>query len=106
MKPFTIDEKKVFGVLVGELGANEATKLTPAWKHFEKEYLEGFDPLDHFNEIIKGLSDNEDRQNIIEATVKNNPSWSSDDGIWFDYLWIESHKPEILRAVLEVLEGE
>jgi hypothetical protein len=99
MKPFNIDDKKVFAGLMGELGANEATKLTPAWKHFEKNYLDELDPITKFNEILKGLSDEQKIKVGIKIDCKIGNQITN-------YLWIESHKPEILRAVLEVMEGE
>ena len=58
--------------------------------------------LDHFKEILEGLSNSEKFAILFEGTI---PEESQRDP--FDvYLWIENHKTEVLEAILTVMEGE
>lgn len=96
MNEFTTDEKKVFAELIGWEAISDAFWDDGVLQY----YIVHFKPEKYFTEILKGLTN--DQMAGIEGIIDDGIG-----GVWHlnVYLWIESHKPEILKAILSTLES-
>ena len=104
------------GFFTGDLNYNPDFKLEPTPKNptvFIKDnspvcYCKNFNPIDYFTAILKGLTP---EQRLKATDIFGNNKGFRELFCGIDdlktYLWIDSHKAEILRAVLDVVgEGK
>lgn len=116
-KGFTLDEKRVYAELMGyiigwdDLPPTRRTNKNWVYKQSLRSgrlelpplNLEAFNPLDHFDEILKGLSDDEWVK--VCLYINNNYQCPFYKKTTKDkYLWTASHKTEILQAIYEVVK--
>ena len=97
---FTIEQKRVYAELMGYEIDGATAYLTDENRiilgSFRFKY---WNPLDHFNEILKGLSKSDRFAVLFEGII---PEQAQSDPFNI-YLWIESHKTEILQAIYELI---
>jgi len=98
MSEFTMDEKTVFAELMG---------MSLTGNYFSKTDVIGiihtgiFNPLNQFTEILKGLTRLQSYK-VNDWILNEIPNLNRLQ----NHLWIESHKPEILQAILNILESK
>ena len=99
---WTDNEKRTFAGLMGwEIDGGQAFKVNEHRIILDAVEFARWNPVDRFTAILRGLTPEQQKQ--AEDWFEGYTGWGAGYGPLNDYLWLDSHKEEILRAVLTVV---